>query len=113
IYCEKPIAIDTANALQLVRMARRAGVKHGVVQDKLFLPGLLKLRRVIDSGFLGRILSVRGEFGYWAFEGDWQPAQRPSWNFRAEDGGASSWTCSATGSMCWPTSSARCVPSPA
>jgi predicted dehydrogenase len=87
IYCEKPIATDTANALELVRMARRVGVKHGVVQDKLFLPGLLKLRRVIDSGFLGRILSVRGEFGYWAFEGDWQPAQRPSWNFRAEDGG--------------------------
>jgi predicted dehydrogenase len=57
------------------------------VQDKLFLPGLLKLKRLIDGGFFGRILSVRGEFGYWVFEGDWQPAQRPSWNYRAEDGG--------------------------
>jgi predicted dehydrogenase len=58
-----------------------------VVHDKLYLPGLRKLARLIDSGFFGRILSVRGEFGYWVFEGDWQPAQRPSWNYRAEDGG--------------------------
>jgi predicted dehydrogenase len=87
IYCEKPTAPDLATALELARLARRAGVKNGVVQDMLFLPGLLKLRRVIESGFFGRILSVRGEFGYWVFEGDWQPAQRPSWNYRKEDGG--------------------------
>jgi predicted dehydrogenase len=62
-------------------------VKNGVVHDKLYLPGLLKLKRLVDSGFFGRVLSVRGEFGYWVFEGDWQPAQRPSWNYRAEDGG--------------------------
>src|SRR4051812_6780010 len=87
IYCEKPIAADLATALELARLAKTAGVKHGVVQDKLFLPGLRKLKRLIDGGFFGRILSVRGEFGYWVFEGDWQPAQRPSWNYRAEDGG--------------------------
>ncbi len=87
IYCEKPIAPDLATAIELAQMARRAGVKNGVVQDKLFLPGLLKLQRVIKSGFFGRILSVRGEFGYWVFEGDWQPAQRPSWNYRREEGG--------------------------
>ncbi|TMD63761.1 MAG: Gfo/Idh/MocA family oxidoreductase [Chloroflexi bacterium] len=87
IYCEKPIAPDLATAIELARMASRAGVKNGVVQDKLFLPGLLKLQRVIKSGFFGRILSVRGEFGYWVFEGDWQPAQRPSWNYRKEEGG--------------------------
>jgi predicted dehydrogenase len=58
-----------------------------VVQDKLWLPGLLKLQRLVASGFFGRILSVRGEFGYWVFEGDWQEAQRPSWNYRREDGG--------------------------
>jgi predicted dehydrogenase len=87
IYCEKPIAADLATALELARLANAAGVKHGVVQDKLFLPGLLKLKRLIDGGFFGRILSVRGEFGYWVFEGDWQPAQRPSWNYRAEDDG--------------------------
>jgi predicted dehydrogenase len=87
IYCEKPTAPDLATALELARMARRAGVKNGAVQDMLFLPGLLKLQRVIESGFFGRILSVRGEFGYWVFEGDWQPAQRPSWNYRKEDGG--------------------------
>ena len=87
IYCEKPIAPDLATAIELARMARGAGVKNGVVQDKLFLPGLLKLQRVIKSGFFGRILSVRGEFGYWVFEGDWQPAQRPSWNYRKEEGG--------------------------
>jgi predicted dehydrogenase len=87
VYTEKPLAEDTAGALDLARAARAAGVKTGVVQDKLFLPGLRKLKRLIDGGFFGRILSVRGEFGYWVFEGDWQPAQRPSWNYRAEDGG--------------------------
>jgi len=87
IYCEKPTAPDLATALELARMACRAGVKNGAVQDMLFLPGLLKLQRAIQSGFFGRILSVRGEFGYWVFEGDWQPAQRPSWNYRKEDGG--------------------------
>ena len=75
------------DALALAKLARERGVRHGVVQDKLFLPGIRKLKRLIDSGFFGRILSVRGEFGYWVFEGDWQPAQRPSWNYRSEDGG--------------------------
>lgn len=87
IYCEKPTAVDLEGSLELARIARQAGVKNGVVQDKLFLPGLLKLKRLIDSGFFGRILSVRMEFGYWVFEGDWQPGQRPSWNYRKEDGG--------------------------
>ncbi|MBU6335339.1 MAG: Gfo/Idh/MocA family oxidoreductase [Chloroflexi bacterium] len=87
VYCEKPISESVSAALELARLARAAGVKHGVVQDKLFLPGMLKLKRLIDSGFFGRILSVRGEFGYWVFEGDLQPGQRPSWNYRKEDGG--------------------------
>ncbi|SHK80856.1 Gfo/Idh/MocA family protein [Streptomyces yunnanensis] len=87
LYVEKPTATGLAGALALARLAQEAGVKHGVVQDKLFLPGLRKLRRLLDGGFFGRVLSVRGEFGYWVFEGDWQPAQRPSWNYRAEDGG--------------------------
>ncbi len=87
IYCEKPTAVDTATALALYRECAAAGLKNGVVQDKLWLPGLLKLRLLIDSGFFGRILSVRGEFGYWVFEGDLQPAQRPSWNYRKEDAG--------------------------
>jgi len=87
IYCEKPSASTFEEALELAKLAKEAGVKNGVVQDKLFLPGLLKLKRLIDAGFFGRILSVRMEFGYWVFEGDWQPAQRPSWNYRREDGG--------------------------
>jgi predicted dehydrogenase len=80
IYTEKPTAETFEEALELARLATAAGVKNGVVHDKLYLPGLQKLKRLIDSGFFGRILSVRGEFGYWVFEGDWQPAQRPSWN---------------------------------
>ncbi|MCX5085428.1 Gfo/Idh/MocA family protein [Streptomyces sp. NBC_00401] len=87
IYTEKPTAESLDAALELARLAREAGVCNGAVQDKLFLPGLLKLKRLIDNGFFGRILSVRGEFGYWVFEGNWQAAQRPSWNYRAEDGG--------------------------
>jgi predicted dehydrogenase len=88
VYCEKPVSDDLDSAVELARTAKAAGIKHGVVQDKLFLPGLLKLKLLRDSGFFGRILSVRGEFGYWVFEGDWgQPAQRPSWNYRKADGG--------------------------
>jgi len=87
VYCEKPLAVDSVVALSLAAQAKAAGVKHGVVQDKLFLPGIRKLKRLVDSGFFGRLLSVRGEFGYWVFEGDWQPAQRPSWNYRKQDDG--------------------------
>src|SRR5207302_7444049 len=87
VYCEKPVAASTAEAIELATSASRRGVKHGVVQDKLFLPGMRKLKRLVDDGFFGRILSVRGEFGYWVSEGDGEPAQRPSWNYRREDGG--------------------------
>jgi len=87
VYCEKPIAETADVALDIARYARQKGVKNGVVHDKLDLPGLLKLKRLKESGFFGKILSVRGEFGYWVFEGDWMAAQRPSWNYRAEDGG--------------------------
>ncbi len=87
VYVEKPVAATLPEALDLARLADQAGLRHGVVQDKIFLPGLIKLQRLVDGGFFGRILSVRGEFGYWVFEGDWQQAQRPSWNYRAADGG--------------------------
>jgi predicted dehydrogenase len=87
IYCEKPIADNLETALDLYRLVKRSGVKHGVVQDKLWLPGLLKLHTLQKLGFFGKMLSVRGEFGYWVFEGDTVPAQRPSWNYRKEDGG--------------------------
>ncbi|GAA2631884.1 Gfo/Idh/MocA family oxidoreductase [Actinomadura fulvescens] len=87
VYAEKPIAESLEDAITLAKAARAAGVKNGVVQDKLFLPGLRKLQRLVEGGFFGRVLSVRGEFGYWVFEGDWQEAQRPSWNYRAADGG--------------------------
>ena len=87
IYCEKPIAMDFKTALELYELAKKAGVKNGVVQDKLWLPGLRKLQTLREIGFFGEIFSVRGEFGYWVFEGDPIPAQRPSWNYRKEDGG--------------------------
>ena len=87
VYSEKPLAEQLGVALELARAAQSAGVRTGIVQDKLFLPGLRKLKRLIDGGFFGRLLSVRGEFGYWVFEGDWQDPQRPSWNYRSEDGG--------------------------
>ncbi len=87
IYCEKPTAETLDDAIALYRLARDAGIKHGVVQDKLFLPGLVKLKALIDGGFFGRILSVKGDFGYWVFPGDDEKAQRPSWNYRKADGG--------------------------
>ncbi|KAJ5635256.1 oxidoreductase domain-containing protein [Penicillium longicatenatum] len=87
IYCEKPTAVTTAEALELSQIAEQAGVKNGVVQDKLWLPGLVKLKGLVDSGFFGEILSVRGEFGYWVFDGENVVCQRPSWNYRKEEGG--------------------------
>ena len=87
IYCEKPSADSLQGARELYELAKNKGVKHGVVQDKLWLPGLLKLKTLRDLGFFGHIFSVRGEFGYWVFEGDTIPAQRPSWNYRKADGG--------------------------
>jgi predicted dehydrogenase len=91
VYCEKPVATTLAQAVDLYKAAKKAKIKHGVVQDKLWLPGMLKLAKLRDDGFFGKILSVRGEFGYWVFEGDAQsgqpPAQRPSWNYRKQDGG--------------------------
>ena len=87
IYCEKPIAVDTKTAMELYKLCKDAELKNGVVQDKLWLPGILKIKRLIQQGFFGKILSIRGEFGYWVFEGDSIPAQRPSWNYRKEDDG--------------------------
>lgn len=88
VYCEKPISDRLDKALAVAKLAKEKGIKHGVVQDKMFLPGLRKIQLLNESGFFGKILSVRGEFGYWVFEGDWgQPAQRPSWNYRKADGG--------------------------
>ena len=87
VYSEKPVATNLAEAMDLYRTAKAAGIKHGVVQDKLWLPGLMKLQMLSKAGFFGDVLSVRGEFGYWVFEGDLQPIQRPSWNYRQEDGG--------------------------
>ncbi len=87
VYCEKPISESLEEAVAIAKYAKEKGVKNGIVHDKLDLPGLAKLKRLRDSGFFGRILSVKGDFGYWVFEGDWMPAQRPSWNYRAADGG--------------------------
>jgi len=87
IYCEKPVADSLTDAVKVARLARQKTIKTGVVQDKLFLPGLRKMKLLKDAGFFGRLLSVRGEFGYWVFEGDLQPIQRPSWNYRKAEGG--------------------------
>ncbi len=87
IYVEKPIATTTSEALKLCKAAEHAGIKHGVVQDKLWLPGLLKLKYLIETGYFGEILNVRGDFGYWVFDGFSRPCQRPSWNYRAAEGG--------------------------
>ncbi|CAN7628527.1 Gfo/Idh/MocA family protein [Brucella oryzae] len=87
VYSEKPVSEGLEDAIAIARYAKEKSVKNGIVHDKLDLPGLRKLKRLRESGFFGRILSVKGEFGYWVFEGDWMPAQRPSWNYRAEEGG--------------------------
>jgi predicted dehydrogenase len=87
VYVEKPVAESLGDAMELVRQAERASLKNGVVQDKLFLPGLTKLRKLYETNFFGRVLSVRLDFGWWVFDGTPFPAQRPSWNYRKATGG--------------------------
>ena len=87
IYLEKPVADSSAEAMQIVRAAKARGVKAAAVQDKVYLPGFHKLRKVRDSGFFGRILSARLESGWWVFDGELYPSQRSSWNYRKKDGG--------------------------
>src|SRR5262245_17441572 len=87
IYCEKPVAPTAAQGLDLLREARRRGVKHGVVEDKVHLRGLQKLAALTRGGELGRIVGFRLEFGWWVFDGSAQPCQRPSWNYRPGGGG--------------------------
>ncbi|MBN1865531.1 MAG: Gfo/Idh/MocA family oxidoreductase [Victivallales bacterium] len=88
IYCEKPTATNSREAMELFKLAKAAKLKNGVVQDKLWLPGFIKLKTLVETGFFGRILAIRGEFGYWVFDGKPVPAQRPSWNYRKQDGGS-------------------------
>ena len=87
IYCEKPSAANLKEAIEVFQLAKKTGARHGVVQDKIFLPGLQKMKKLVKEGFFGRLLSVKIDFGYWVFEGDWRASQRPSWNYRKEDGG--------------------------
>ena len=87
IHIEKPTAPTVDEAMELARLADRAGVKHGVIQDKLFLPGFAKLMSVSKSGFFGRILSVKIDAGSWIFDGSEHECQRPSWNYKKSEGG--------------------------
>jgi predicted dehydrogenase len=87
VYTEKPAAATLDEALSLARQAQRAGVRNGVVQDKLFLPGLKKLRKLYEADYFGRILSIRLDFGWWVFDGGLYPSQRVSWNYRRATGG--------------------------
>lgn len=87
IHSEKPIAPTTAEAMELARLAAARGVKHGVIQDKLFLPGFAKMMLLKRQGFFGRIVSARIDAGSWIFDGELQTCQRPSWNYRKADGG--------------------------
>ncbi len=87
VYCEKPVAPTAAQARALLRQAQTRGCKHGVVEDKLHLPGLQKLAALTTRGDLGRIVSFQLEFGWWVFDGTEQRCQRPSWNYRADGGG--------------------------
>ena len=87
VFCDKPLSPTHAQALQLTEIAQRARLKNGVVMANLWLPGLRKLKTLTDAGFFGRVLHIRGEHGYWVFEGDGRPGQRPSWNYRKHEGG--------------------------
>ena len=87
IYTEKPVAPSVQEGMQLLRATQAKGLKHGAVEDKLFLPGFLKLRRVVESGFLGRVIGFQINFGWWVFDGIEAESQRPSWNYRKAGGG--------------------------
>jgi predicted dehydrogenase len=87
IYCEKPVATSVADGLELLRAAEVRGVKAAVVEDKVYLPGLQKLAHLAGTGFFGRVVNFRLEFGWWVFDGVDVACQRPSWNYRRASGG--------------------------
>ncbi|MFL5334274.1 MAG: Gfo/Idh/MocA family oxidoreductase [Geminicoccaceae bacterium] len=87
IYLEKPVADSLAEVLELRAAAEAAGRKHAVMQDKIHLPGLVKLKTVLGLGTLGKLLSMKLEFGWWVFDGEVIPAQRTSWNYKQAMGG--------------------------
>ena len=87
IYAEKPVVPSVAEGRDLLAAAQARGLKHGAVEDKLYLPGLRKLARVMGDGALGRVVGFRLDFGWWVFDGVEAPTQRPSWNYRRADGG--------------------------
>ena len=87
IYSEKPAAPTVAEGLALLHAARARGLKTGVVEDKIYLPGLQKLRTLSADGFFGRVTGFRLEFGWWVFDGIERASQRPSWNYKRATGG--------------------------
>ena len=87
IFAEKPIASTVEEGEALLRDAEARGLKHGVVEDKLNLPDLLKLAGLVEDGFFGRIVGFKLEFGWWVFDGIERPSQRPGWNYRRDAGG--------------------------
>jgi predicted dehydrogenase len=87
VYLEKPIAGTLEDALALARSAESAGLRNGVVQDKVFLPGFQKLRKLMAAGFFGRVHAVKLDFGWWVFDGEMHAAQRSSWNYKKAQGG--------------------------
>lgn len=88
VYVEKPLALDAGEAERLAELARARGLRTGIVHDKLFTPGYVALAGLLGDGSLGEVVDVRGAFGYWVHDGAVRPAQRPSWNFRREQGGS-------------------------
>ena len=87
IYSEKPVAPTVAEGRALLQAVRARKLKHGAVEDKIFLPGLQKLAALAAKGFFGRVTGFRLEFGWWVFDGAERASQRPSWNYQKSGGG--------------------------
>ena len=62
VFCEKPLALTKADATRAVEACKRAGVLLGIGTNKRFWPCMRELRRVVDSGVLGRLLHVEGHY---------------------------------------------------
>ncbi len=62
VFCEKPLALKAADAKRSVEACQQAGVLLGIGTNKRFLPCMRELRKVVDSGVLGRLLHVEGHY---------------------------------------------------
>ena len=84
VYCDKPLALNAAQAADLVQIATKAGVQVGMTFNYRFVPALLRAREILQAGELGEIYTFRADYLHSGYQ---SPARPMSWRLRQEQAG--------------------------